>query len=576
MKKQTKTIATVAVEIPAAQQEQAVPLALSQLALSPLNPRRKVVANLDELTASIRQDGITNPLIAMPALQPNGHVYDVLAGGRRFRAATALGMKEVPVIIRNYTVEQAKRFAQIDNIQRSDIHPMEEALQYREMLPDYDHNVAALAARVGKTEEHVYRRLVLCSLIQEAQDIFLEGFMGIKGAYRIARLQESDQKRVLEKFYANCRDEEFEAPYVDDIDDFIEGEVLVALSSAPFKIADAELVPAAGACTTCPKHTGANRMLWEEIEGTDRCSDPACFQSKVKAMLDQKREALGKSKRGFVELSDIHNSTREGVLKGSDYVSVEKGNDCPSTKNGLVVEGYGRVGSTFLVCADKECKEHHKKPRQAAIAATGGTGVSEERKRQMAAQIDTNIRSRTLQGIIARFKAPVRADLNLMARAFVDKLNYDEQRSLWRVMGWDIPKGTQGYPPQAPFDAALKSWSDAQVMAFLVAVALAPEAKMYTHGKLGQYEGPLFDAADRLKVPVDQIKSYCTDEAAARKLKGTARKESLAALDAPDPLVKEAKPEDTETPKPAKKTAKKGKNGSKAKGSSKAKSKSKK
>ena len=143
-------------------------LPITQLVESSTNPRRTFdPAKKKEPAASIRAQGILVPLIIrkLPSEQ-----YEVIAGARRFRAAQLAGLEDVPVRIVVLDDAQHLEFQLIENAQREDVHPYEEAAAYKALLemtsPQFD--VSAIASRVGKSIGHIYARLKLADLIPEA------------------------------------------------------------------------------------------------------------------------------------------------------------------------------------------------------------------------------------------------------------------------------------------------------------------------------------------------------------------------------------------------------------------------
>lgn len=509
-------------------------LPVADLVVSPLNPRKtsnKTV--LAELQASVKEHGIITPLIG---IKPNGHVA-IIVGSQRLATAKALKLETVPVIVRDYSPVQAREIANLENVQRSDVHPMEEALSYRELLTEAGYDSKALAKKIGKPETYIYRRLVLCNLIPAAQEVFLEGRMVTGIAERTAALQPAQQEQLLATFFKPKQD----APSINQVVNWIQHNLLVVLKDAPFKLNDKELVPAAGACLDCQKRTAANQTLWPETNGQDRCLDPKCFDQKTNAFLDAQRAKLAKSKNGFVEISEDY-AGDETTLGSSKYTIVEKG-ECPSAKPGLVTEAYsGRVGAITTVCVDPECKVHRAK------AAAGSGARSDERKKIQQAETDTAIRGRVLDGILARFTEIDKPLLEQLCLRHTKDLTGDEQRLLWKRRGWEIPKGHYGHPPDSHLPKTFAGWTEKELWRYLLEITLVPSVKVVTYsGKLGKYDDELFALAKRMKVPADTIQAYCkAADKTRRTLRGKAREEALAKLKQPDPLT--AKPEKVTAP----------------------------
>ena len=128
------------------------------------NPRRVFSnAELDELVASLRERGIIQPIIARPV---RGAVdsYEIIAGERRWRAAQRAGLHEVPVVIVEATDDEALQLAIIENVQRADLNPLEEAEGYRSLIRDFSHSQDDVARMVGKSRSYVANMLRLQTL----------------------------------------------------------------------------------------------------------------------------------------------------------------------------------------------------------------------------------------------------------------------------------------------------------------------------------------------------------------------------------------------------------------------------
>lgn len=137
-------------------------LPVAQLSPSPLQPRKHFDEEaLEELAASIREKGVLQPLLVRP--RGDGH-YEIVAGERRWRAAQAAGLHEVPVIIRELTDGQVLEAALIENIQRTDLNPVEEARAFKALIETFSHTQEQLSKVVGKSRSHIANSLRLLGL----------------------------------------------------------------------------------------------------------------------------------------------------------------------------------------------------------------------------------------------------------------------------------------------------------------------------------------------------------------------------------------------------------------------------
>ena len=115
------------------------------------------------LTASLRERGIIQPIVARP-VRGAPDAFEIIAGERRWRAAQRAGLHEVPVVILEATDEESLQLAIIENVQRSDLNPLEEAEGYRALVEDYSHTQDDIAKMVGKSRSHVANTLRLLKL----------------------------------------------------------------------------------------------------------------------------------------------------------------------------------------------------------------------------------------------------------------------------------------------------------------------------------------------------------------------------------------------------------------------------
>jgi ParB family chromosome partitioning protein len=142
----------------------------SSLQPNPRNPRRVFSdAELDELAASLRERGIIQPIVARPMRGvPDG--YEIIAGERRWRAAQRASLHDVPVVIIEATDAEALQLAVIENVQRTDLNPLEEAEGYRALIRDFSHSQDDVARMVGKSRSHVANTLRLQTLPDRVRD----------------------------------------------------------------------------------------------------------------------------------------------------------------------------------------------------------------------------------------------------------------------------------------------------------------------------------------------------------------------------------------------------------------------
>ena len=139
--------------------DQNVPI--ERVAPNPDQPRRTFnKEKLQELSESIREKGIIQPLIVRPAPAKNGH-FEIVAGERRWRAAQMAQLHQVPVIVRDFDDTEVLEVAIIENIQRADLNPVEEAAGYRQLIDKFGHTQEQLAQALGKSRSHIANHMRL-------------------------------------------------------------------------------------------------------------------------------------------------------------------------------------------------------------------------------------------------------------------------------------------------------------------------------------------------------------------------------------------------------------------------------
>ena len=174
--------------------EGAVTLPLQKIEPNPLQPRKTFnPEELDSLADSIRMHGIIQPLTVRKL--PSGF-YQIIAGERRWRAARLAGLSDVPVVIIEADDKKAMELALIENLQRSDLNPIEEALGYQELMGTYEMTQEQAAARVGKSRPAITNALRLVNLPEDMQNMLERGEMTAGHARTLLSFKNEDQMKA--------------------------------------------------------------------------------------------------------------------------------------------------------------------------------------------------------------------------------------------------------------------------------------------------------------------------------------------------------------------------------------------
>lgn len=177
-------------------------LPIELLKRNPYNPRRAFSeVQLDELAQSIRDRGIIQPLIVRPAGNDN---YEIVAGERRWRAAQRAGLHEVPVVVVEVNDRDAFQLAIIENVQRADLNPIEEANAYQRLATEFDYSQEEVAKTVGKSRPHVANTLRLLKLTRTVQELITTNKLDAGHARILVGLDDQEElaNLIVERGYS--------------------------------------------------------------------------------------------------------------------------------------------------------------------------------------------------------------------------------------------------------------------------------------------------------------------------------------------------------------------------------------
>ena len=148
---------------------------------------------LQELADSIKQFGLLQPIL----VQDRKTYYEIIAGERRWRAAKLAGLKEVPVIIRDYTEQEIVEISLIENIQREDLNPIEEAQAYKRLLTEFNLKQDEVAERVSKSRTAVTNSMRLLKLCDEVQQMIIDDMISTGHARALITIEDPEQQYTI-------------------------------------------------------------------------------------------------------------------------------------------------------------------------------------------------------------------------------------------------------------------------------------------------------------------------------------------------------------------------------------------
>ncbi|WP_230680955.1 ParB/RepB/Spo0J family partition protein [Paracidovorax cattleyae] len=286
-------------------------VAVSSIVASLTNPRKVFKQEpLQELADSIKASGVHQPILLRPlpaarvaetsraartsapawpfATTNTGEPieYELVAGERRWRACQLAGVGEIPAMIRDLTDAQTLEVQVIENLQREDVTPLEEAEGYEVLMRTSDLNADQVGAKIGKSRSYVYGRLKVLDLCEGGRAALRDGKIDFSRALLAARIPHDKLQLEAVKWMTDAG-WDGEMPSYRECARHVQSAYMLELKSAIFSIKDAALLPDAGACTECSKRTGADRDLFADVKSADVCTDTKCFHAKAQAHTDR-------------------------------------------------------------------------------------------------------------------------------------------------------------------------------------------------------------------------------------------------------------------------------------------------
>jgi ParB family chromosome partitioning protein len=391
------------------------------------NPRGKDFEDKEfaELKKSIGEKGVLVPILVRGKLkkgQKDPVGYEVIAGNRRFRAAKQLGIKEIPAKVVEMTDEEAREAQIIENLQRKDIHPLEEGSAYRAMVVKGE-SAKDIASKIGKSETYIRYRLHLTNLIPEAQKVFREGKISDSIAVLISDLVESGQKKVLKNLKWNDY-----TGNAKSVKDYIATEIYEPLKNQPW-LKSPEAIEAVGKCIECPPN---RQSLFGDFKD-GACVDIRCYNRKMKNYIEWKKKEWKEKGVDLIPIVKSWYSSRKDVLDHNRYSTV--GKKCGHETKGIVVEGED-TGEILTICIDQKCPEHGKVHSSAIIKMT----PEEKAARKKAAEKEKEDKKKEDEKLLKSISRAVpltEKSVGAFLEAAIYVLRDDEVKNIAERHGWD-------------------------------------------------------------------------------------------------------------------------------------------
>jgi ParB/RepB/Spo0J family partition protein len=424
-------------------------------------------AAIDELAASLKTAGLVNPILTR---RVNGH-FEIVAGERRFLAAGIAGLEEIPATVRDLSDQQVLELQLIENLQREGLHAIAEAEGYETLMQQHGYTADELADKVGKSKAYIYARLKLTALAKPARKAFYDGKLNASTALLLARIPvESVQLQALNDITQSRFGEEVMS--FREAAEHIHAEYMTRLDQAGFPTGSAELVPAAGACGPCPKRTGNQPQLFDDIKSADVCTDPTCFKAK--------REAWART-----QLADAES-------KGKTVIAGKEANE-------IVSDSIAKAG----------IKAAGVKPY-----SSGGSGTQSAAEKK--AKLERRVRQKLFAEVREKYPAVLaRRDLETIACGFFHEMQHETRKQLMALWLWEPVKKGYQTDHEKPFAAGVVALKDVELTKLLFDCVFICDLQVSTWSDAKPLV--LLAAAKRFRVDEAKIRREITNAAITKK-----------------------------------------------------------
>lgn len=301
-----------------------VEIPLDDITPSPTQPRTRMEPPaLDELAASIRRQGILQPITVRPhPAETPPTTYELVAGERRWRAARLAGLTTITARVRVLTDREVLEVQLVENAQRADVHPLDEADGYRRLHTEHGVSVDEIAARTGHPVGRIRQRLTLAALGTDGREALLAGKLLLTVALKVARLGAGDQAAAVEHLTKPAAHGGGARWTEEDAGAWIRGRYYLRLGTAPFDATDARLLQGVPPCAACPSNTLSQGNLFEDL-GDAHCLDPDCFRRKTAAQWNRQTRDLAEAGRVVASLEEsdaalVGGSPAKGYVRADD------------------------------------------------------------------------------------------------------------------------------------------------------------------------------------------------------------------------------------------------------------------
>lgn len=247
---------------------------IDKIVLSDSNPRKEIKEeHIEELATSIKEIGLLHPILVRPAVNNS---YEIICGERRWRACKKLNREFIECFIHPMDDKLALQVRIIENIQRQNLNPIEEAQGYKKLL-DQGMSIIELASVIGKGRDYISRMTMLLSLPEAAKEAIIAGKLSRRAGWYISRIPVPKLRAIV------ASEAIAKSLTVNQVAQIVLENYLLDLRKAYFAISKPDLLPGVPSCIDCPKRTGNAKELFNDIKDPMICTDPECFAQKREA-----------------------------------------------------------------------------------------------------------------------------------------------------------------------------------------------------------------------------------------------------------------------------------------------------
>ena len=281
--------------------------------------------SIKELADSMEVNGLLQPI----TIRPDADGYEIVAGECRWRAAKLLKWETIPAIIRHVSDDDMLEIQVMENLQREDMSPLDEAGAFQTLLKK--ENIDWLSSKIHKSKKYVLDRIKLNDLSMEAKMYLIDGVLPLGHAVLLSKINEEYQDKILKSIILTPYNEKSERDSslsycyktLNDLKSII-SNLFTSFVSSPFSLSNSNLIDGVPSCNDCEKRTCNQNLLFGDITDKDVCTDTVCFNNKLKAHVEEKFEEANYQYVGVLKgESDPYASSRIKV-KGQSLDFKEK------------------------------------------------------------------------------------------------------------------------------------------------------------------------------------------------------------------------------------------------------------